>query len=593
MLPRIPLLAAVLGSLVLGCTGNLGDPPETTSDDPHGPGSETQSFTCNPDATPASVPLRRLSKVQYLHTLRDMVSFALPDEADAIMAAVKPKTDIVPDDQKVGPNGDYGGFQRLDQNVGQDLVDRDYAIATALGAEMTSSPERLTKLGGACATDADSGNDAECLASFIGDFGERALRRPISDEDVAFYSKVAGQAPFDAADWADVTAALLLAPDFLYFVESGGEPVAGKTDVYEVGPYEIASRLSYHFWQTMPDEELLEHARSGDLTDEEVYAQQIDRVFSDPRTRDAIGEFYAEWLHRADVAQINSRVGTPAFDALRGDFDPGPTLREAMFAEVADMAMYYSLDTKGTIEDLYTSKKSFAKDPILASIYGVPVWSGQGDPPDLVEEARKGLLTRAAMVATGSANTRPIMKGVFIRKALLCDTVPPPPANVNAKPIEPEGALTSREDIEALTGGGVCAGCHVTMINALGFSTENFDAIGRFREEELLIDGVTGMLKGKKPVNTVAEPRITDKDHRVAQDSRDVSKWMLESGKVQACFARVYFRFTFGRVEQVKNDGCALQELNQALADGDDLGSVLKRVALSPTFRQKDFGGVK
>lgn len=592
MLPRTPLLAAVLGSLVLGCTGNLGDPPETSSIDPD-PGPQTQSFTCNPDATPAAVPLRRLSKVQYLHTLRDVVSFALPDEADAVMTAVKPKTDIVPDDQKVGPAGEFGGFQRLDQNVGQDLVDRDYAIATALGAELTSSPARLTKLAGGCATDADSGNDLECMASFIKKLGERALRRSISDEDVAFYSKVAGQAPLEVADWADVTAALLLAPDFLYFVESGDAPVAGKTDLYAVAPYELASRLSYHFWQTMPDEELLVHARSGDLTDDDVYEEQIERIFADPRTRESIGAFYAEWLHRADVAQINSRVGTPAFDALRGDFDPGPTLREAMFAEIADMATYYSLDTKGTIDDLYTSKKSFAKDPILASIYGISAWDGKSAPPDLVEEARQGLLTRAAMVATGSANTRPIMKGVFIRKALLCDTVPPPPANVNAKAIEPEGNLTAREDIEALTGTGVCAGCHVTKINALGFSTENFDSIGRFRSEELLIDGVTGKLKGKKPVDTAAVPHVTDKDERTAQDSRDVSKWMLESGKVQACFARVYFRYTFARGENFKNDGCALQDLNQALSDGEDLGSVLKRVALSPAFRQKDFGGVK
>src|SRR5262245_56390641 len=112
MLPRTTLLAAVLGSLVLGCTGRLGDPPESTSNDPSGPGSDTQSFTCDPDATPAAVPLRRLSKVQYLNTLRDMVAFALPDEASAIMTAVKPRTDIVPDDQKVGPTGDYGGFQR-------------------------------------------------------------------------------------------------------------------------------------------------------------------------------------------------------------------------------------------------------------------------------------------------------------------------------------------------------------------------------------------------------------------------------------------------------------------------------------------------
>lgn len=588
MLPRTSLVAAVLGALVLGCTGNLGEPPGGTD-----PTLSTDAFDCDPDAVPSAVPLRRLSKAQYLRTLRDMVSFALPGEADAVMAAVKPNTDILPDDQRVGPTGHFGGFSRLDQTVGQDHVDRQYGVATALAAELTATPERLAKLAGDCATDADGGDDLECLSAFIRSFGERALRRAVTDEDVAFYSKVAGQAPLDGPAWADVVASLLLAPDFLYFVESGGAQVPSAPEVYEVAPYELASRLSYHFWQTMPDEELFEHARAGDLTDPAVYEAQVNRVFNDPRTRESLGAFYGEWLHRDDVAQINSRVGTPAFDTLRGDFDPGPTLREAMFQEVADMALYYSLDTAGTIEDLYTSHKSFAKDPILASIYGVPVWDGAGEPPELVEEARQGLLTRAAMVATGSANTRPIMKGVFIRKALLCDDVPPPPANVNAKAIEPEGDLTAREDIEALTGTGVCAGCHVTMINPLGFSTENFDAIGRFRTEEMLIDGTTGELKGTKPVNTVAEPRVTEKDHRLAQDSREVSQWMVESGKVQACFARVYFRYTFGRTEIKKQDGCQLAELDQALRDGEDLGRVLRSVALGATFRQKDFGGAK
>lgn len=588
MLPRTSLLAAVLGALVLGCTGNLGDPPKGTDPTP-----STDAFDCDPGAVPPAVPLRRLSKTQYLHTLRDVVAHALPGEVDAVMAAVKPATDIVPDDQKMGPTGHYAGFSRLDQNVGQDHVDRQYAAATAIGAELTATPERLGQLAGACATDGDAGNDLACLGDFIRSFGERALRRAVADEDVAFYSKVAGPAPLEPAAWADVVASLLLAPDFLYFVESGAVPVPSLPEVYEVGPYELASRLSYHFWQTMPDDELFDHARKGDLTDPDVYEAQVERIFADPRTRDSLGAFYAEWLHRDDVAQINSRVGTPAFDTLRGDFDPGPTLREAMFQEVADMALYYSLDTDGALPDLYTSHRSFAKDPILASLYGVPVWDGESDPPELVEPERQGLLTRAAMVATGSANTRPVMKGVFIRKALLCEDIPPPPANVNAKAIEPEGDLTAREDIEALTGSGVCAGCHVTMINALGFSTENFDAIGRFRTEELLIDGVTGELKGTKPVNTAAEPRITDKDHRVAADSREVSQWMLESGKAQACFARVYFRYTFGRVEIRKKDGCLLAELDQALRDGDDLGSVLRRVALSATFRQKDFGGAQ
>ncbi len=136
-------------------------------------------------------------------------------------------------------------------------------MANSVGAALTSTPARLSRVAGACATDADASNDVACLDAFISSFGERALHRAITDEDLAFYKKVAGAAPFDAADWADVIGLLLAAPEFLYFVESGREAVPGAKDLYTMSAYELASRLSYHFWQTMPDEELLTHARSG------------------------------------------------------------------------------------------------------------------------------------------------------------------------------------------------------------------------------------------------------------------------------------------------------------------------------------------
>ncbi len=220
----------------------------------------------------------------------------------------------------------------------------------------------------------------------------------------------------------------------------------------------------------------------------------------------------------------------------------------------------------------------------------MPIWDGKSEPPEFVEPEREGLLTRAGMVATGSLNTRPVMKGVFIRRALLCEDIPPPPANANAKPIEPTGDQTAREAIASLTETGVCAGCHATMINGLGYVTEDFDALGRFRTEEMLIDGTTGLLKGKKPVNTAAAPRIKGGDDRVAADGRDLSRWMLESGKAQSCFARVYFRFTFGRAEDLTQDACALADLDAELEKGTDLAAVLSRVALSPAFRQRNFG---
>lgn len=587
MQPRTLFPPLLFGALIMGCVGSLGG---DESDDLPPPGPSTSAFACKAGLTPAAVPLRRLSRLQYLNTLDDLLRYALPDEAGAVMTGIAPALAAIPVDEKQGPNEHFGGFTRLAQAVSQEQVEGSYAVANSVGAALASTPARLSKVAGACATDADAANDVACLDAFITSFGERALHRAITTEDLAFYKKVAGAAPFDTADWADVIGLLLAAPDFLYFVESGKEAVPGSKDLYTMSSYELASRLSYHFWQTMPDEELLVHARSGDLTQDEVFQAQVQRMFTDPRTRTTIRSFYEEWLHREDVAELTSRLGTPAFDTLRGDFTPSAELREDMFSELVDMATHYSVDTKGTIEDLYTSRKSFATTANLAEIYGVPVWDGKSEPPAFVEPAREGLLTRAGMVATGSANTRPVMKGVFIRRALLCEQIPPPPANANASPIETTGAQTAREEVAALTETGVCAGCHSTVINGLGYVTENFDSIGRFRAEEMLIDGTTGVLKGTKPVDTAAIPHVKVGDNRVAKDGREVSRWMLDSGKAQACFARVYFRFTFGRAEDLTQDACALADLDAELEKGTDLGAVLARIALSPAFRQRNFG---
>lgn len=588
-------LAAALTAASAACTGIVGDGSDSTPPGaPPGtpPPGSSEAFTCEPGLAPASVPLRRLSRAQLSNTVRDLIAVAAPPaERGAILEAVAPHLDALPYDDREGPQEHWGGFTRVDQTVTQQHVERSYALADAVAEELTRSPERLEALAGRCATDDEAGNDDACLDAFLRSFGERALRRAVTDEDVAFYRQPAGAPPFDAADYRDMVTQLLAAPSFLYFVEHGAEAVDERLALYQVDPYELASRLAYHFWQTLPDDELLALARSGELARDDVYRAQVDRVFADPRTRAALRQFYAEWLRRPDVAELSSRVGTPAFDTLRGDFTPTGELREAMFDELADMALYYSLDTRGTIDDLYTSRKSFARSEELAALYGVPPWDGDGEPPDFVEPERQGLLTRAGMVATGSANTRPIMKGVFVRRALLCDGLSPPPANVMATAPDTTTSATSREVVTALTGSGSCAGCHANLINPLGFATENFDALGRLRDEELLIDPVTGELTGTAPVDSRAVPQITWGDTTEVADGRELQQLMLASGKVQSCFARVYFRFTFGRTEDARQDACALADLTDALLDdGAPLSDVLRRVALTPAFRQRHFG---
>ena len=200
------------------------------------------------------------------------------------------------------------------------------------------------------------------------------------------------------------------------------------------------------------------------------------------------------------------------------------------------------------------------------------------------------MTTRALLLASGSSATHPIMKGVFLRKAILCDTVPPPPGDAMAVAMELEPAGVTARDLAVAVSEARsdCAACHTTLINPLGFVTENFDALGRFRTTETAYDKMTGDPLGTATVDTSAVPQVTDEDMRTATTAADLNQYMLESEKPQACFARRYFRFTFGR-EEGEGDGCLLADTHQALLDGGDLGSILKSMALNPQFQKKSY----
>jgi hypothetical protein len=565
------LIASVSTAACIGNIGGDNAPPDDLT--------STSAFTCDPSNVAPRPPLRRLSKRQYANTLRDLVSAIVPDHAPEVMSILDPLVEALPGDLPSGPDDRFGTFTRLDQTVHQEHVDVAYGIVSALGRELTTV-ERIGSAVGSCAADADASNDAACLDDFIRRIGERALRAPVSDEDVVFYRAVAGDTPYEPADYADVVGLLLMSPRFNYFVELGVDQA--------LTAYELASRLSYHFWETMPDEQLLEAARSGALATDAGFTVQLERLFADPRTEETLRFFFREWLNRPDVEELDSRVGTPVFDAFTAGFVPGPDLRERMFDEVSDAALY-AINAGESFDVFFTNRRSFAKTDDLAALYGVPVWDGATTPPEMPDPERAGLLTRAAMLANASADTRPIMKGVFIRKALLCDTIPPPPPNAAATKPELSETLGIRETVEELTEqpGSACAGCHAIHINPLGFTTENFDALGRLRTEEPLYDQATGEIVGTRPIDTTSVAQVVAGDMRPTADARELAAQVLESEKVQACMARHYVRFTFGRTEDSEGDGCMLTALHARMLSGAPLSEVLRDIAYDPSFRSR------
>src|SRR6185436_9585692 len=193
---------------------------------------------------------------------------------------------------------------------------------------------------------------------------------------------------------------------------------------------------------------------------------------------------------------------------------------------------YYTWTSPAGLSALLTSDLSFARDARLAKLYGVAAWNGTGAPPSLPAGQRAGLLTRALFLSTGTANTRPIMKGVFVRTNVLCDTIPPPPPGANAKPPELGPNMTTRESVEAITEmpKTTCAGCHANLINPLGYATEDFDALGRFRSAQRLFDG-SGAETGTKPIDTRVVPQVNLGDQTPAATPAELMSLVAASGK--------------------------------------------------------------
>lgn len=570
------------GSSAGGSGGNETEPGEVGN-----PTIAPTTFECDPSLTSQSPGWRRLTRIQYENTLQDLLNVALGDSLEAldVYSSLAPIISALPDDERPRVDEDlHGTYRRLDQGVAQSHVDNWYEVAARVAEQLTEG-DRLTALVGDCATD-DAAVD-ECLAAFVERFGARVLRRPLTDDEVAFHAGFYGDTSVaDPAGYADVVAGLLNAPQFLYIVEHG-EGEASRENTFELSAFELASRLSYHFWNSMPDDDLWDAAVSGDLLKPAVYEQEVERLFEDPRTQQAIDDFYREWLKLENLARLDQANDVPVFKTFAGDDLPSNMLNEAMNDEVVGLLSHLTWTNAASLDTVFTTQLIFPRTSELANLYQVdpvdaPIEAPQGDRP--------GLLTRAAFLATGSANTRPIMKGVFIRENILCDHIPSPPANAAAQVPELSPELSTREVVEALTEqpGTVCASCHESLINPLGFVTENYDALGRVRTEQRLFDA-DGEELGSTAIDTQSVPRVVDTDETSVDDAQGLMSLILESGKAHACLARHYFRYSFGRWEHVVNDGCTLEQMRRALVETGSLSGMLREVALTDEFRQRTF----
>lgn len=556
-MPRLVPFASV-ALLALGaisaCQGNIGDP----ADPPDPPDPEPQ-VVCTGAVEPGPSPIRRMTRFEYNNTVRDLLG-----------DTTGPANTFGAEEEALGFNNNAANLTVSDQLANKYLI-----AAEGISERATDPAVMPVTLGCDVAT---SGQDA-CAAQFIETFLRRAFRRPITQEEkdafLALYQ--AGLAEPDEPDPFRigielVIQAALQSPAFLYRVEMG-LPAEGGATYQKLSDHEMASRLSYFLWGTMPDEELFAAADAGQLGTKEEIEAQARRMLADPRAHDAIREFHLQWLDYDRIGNITKDA------ALFPDYSPaiGQMMREEVQAFI-DHAVF---DEEGDLATLLTAPYSYMP-PELAAFYGMTppkVPPGEVTRVDLDPKERAGLLTLGAMMTINAHTnqTSPVHRGKLVREQFLCFQMPPPPPNVNPVAPQPGDGTTAKERFAQHSSDDGCKGCH-RLMDPIGFGFENYDSIGRYRtvEEGTPIDA-TG---------TVADSDIPAFDGAV-----DLVNRMADSEDVQQCYVKQWFRFGYGRGES-KADACTVQTLQEAFVEnGGDIKELLVALTQSDAFLYRRAGG--
>jgi mono/diheme cytochrome c family protein len=334
-----------------------------------------------------------------------------------------------------------------------------------------------------------AGEELPCARRILSTLARRAYRRPVNETDIRdllpFYERGRKEGSFDLGIQRALER-LLVSSQFLFRIErepldvARGRPsnVAEGT-AYRLSDIELASRLSFFLWSSIPDDELLDAAAAGRLKDPKLLEQQVRRMLADPRSESLVTNFAAQWLYLRDIAAKQPD------EILFADFDE--TLRSAMQRET-ELFIGSVFRENRSVLDLLRANYTFLNER-LARHYGVPNIKGSYFRRVTFPESsvRGGLLGQGSVLTITSYSTRtsPVLRGKWVLENLLSAAPPPPPADVPSLNTEtaPGKPLTLREAMTRHRAAPACAGCHARM-DPIGFAMENFDAIGRWRERD-------------------------------------------------------------------------------------------------------------
>lgn len=510
----------------------------------------------NPEPEPEPAPrpfiaappvMARLTAEQYRNTLVDLFG---PD---------LPLTPVEPDQNPFLFYSIGATITDISARGVEQYSDAAFAIARHLFADPARRARVLD-----CAPEAP---DDACARATLEALGRRILRRPLAPEETERWlaiTRATGAA--DPLRGLETTlAALLQSPAFLYRPEAG-EPDPDRPDRRRYTSLEMASRLAYLLTNTTPDDELLDAAERGDLTDPEALLAQARRLMSTPRARAAVQDFFAQYLDLARLPRVDRDPAIyPGFT---------PRLLAAMETELRLLVDDVVFRRAADLRTLFSSPRGYVNTD-LAALYGIDAPAATPTafvPVDFPADGpRAGLLTLAAFLTMNAhpTETSPTLRGKYVRERVLCQSVPPPPTDIDLNLAPEDGAPpTLRARLEQHRDNPACNGCHL-FIDPPGFLFEHFDSIGRHR---LTADGhaidATGELDGT-PLH----------------DARALAATLADDPRVTRCIARQYYRYANGRLDTL-DERDVIDAITAAMAArGHRFDALVEALVQSEGFR--------
>jgi Protein of unknown function (DUF1592)/Protein of unknown function (DUF1588)/Protein of unknown function (DUF1595)/Protein of unknown function (DUF1585)/Protein of unknown function (DUF1587) len=503
----------------------------------------------NPPAfAPAPGLLRRLTRNQFRNAVRDVFAYDVnvgdldTDSFTANFASIGAATVVTSD---------------------RGVEQYSTAIENAVNAVFADSTKRSQFIG---CTPTGQSNDT-CVRGFIQKLGLRAWRRPLESTELDRFVALAASASTtlasatEGARWA--TVALFTSPSFLYRPEIGAASTSGAL---RLSGYEIASRLSFLIWNSLPDQTLMDQATSGMLGTADGIRTAATRMLNASAGRESVGGFAEEYM-RLD------RIGTQAKDpALFPEY--ATNLQAAMVRDIRDTWASLAFDDQASFYDLFTTTKVVVNAD-LARLYGIDA-TGLTSTTFQTKSlpaggTRSGVLSKAGLLSefANQQSGSPTLRGKFIRESLMCLTIPPPPPGVNTAVVDqPTNVpMTRRQKLEVHMTNDSCAACHKFM-DPLGFPLENFDAIGKYRTTDngLPVDP-TGSFDGV-----------------AVADANGLGVAASQSVTVAQCLVRKYYGYAVGHEER-DVDGSVLNTLATAFkASGFKMRDLILAAATNDAF---------